>query len=220
MVSSAESTPKSARLRLLAAAFLSGAAVMILELTAARAMAPVFGTSIFTWTNVLGTVLAALALGYGIGGRLADRRPDPVLLGWWLLVAAAVTVPLPFLTKPLGEGLLPAPVPLDRFEGSPVEVWGSLVTVAVLFAPPIVLMGMVCPFVTRCLADTGLESARAAGLTLCISTLGSLIGTYLPAHLLLEWVGVRMTIWTSTGCLVLSSFLLLRTRRTIETGGQ
>ena len=65
---------------LLATVFASGAAVMILEMTAVRAVQPYFGSTTVVWTNVIAVVLAALAAGYALGGRLADRRPSRGLL--------------------------------------------------------------------------------------------------------------------------------------------
>lgn len=203
---------RALRLRLLVAAGLSGAAVMILELSAARALAPVFGSSVHTWSNVIAVVLVGLAAGYAAGGKLADRRPEPALLGGILLLAAVLVVPIPFLIRPLGDALFPAPVPFDAWEGSSIEIWGSLATAAVLFAPPVTLMGTVGPFVTRCLVDSGLEGGRAAGAALAVSTFGSLLGTYLPAHLLLDWAGVRASFFTGAGALAVAGVLLVTSR--------
>ena len=52
---------------------LVGCAVMGLELTAVRLFAPYFGDSAYVWTNVIGVVMVALALGAFLGGRMADR---------------------------------------------------------------------------------------------------------------------------------------------------
>ena len=65
---------------LLATVASSGAAVMIVEMTAVRALQPAFGSTTMVWANVIATVLAALALGGWLGGRLADRRPSAALL--------------------------------------------------------------------------------------------------------------------------------------------
>ncbi|MAB90031.1 MAG: hypothetical protein CMJ90_11295 [Planctomycetes bacterium] len=194
---------------LLAAATLSGAGVMVVELTAARALAPWFGASLYVWTNVIGVVLLALAAGYWFGGRLADRRPEPRFLGRILLVAAALSLPAPFLTGALGQWLLPDPEAMSPFVATDHVVTGSLVVTLLLFAPPIMLLGMVGPFVTRCLVDTGLDGGTAAGRTLAVSTLGSLGGTYLPAHFLIEEVGVRATLLIASGLFVLAALVLL-----------
>ena len=51
--------------------FLSGAAILALELLASRIMTPYFGVSLYIWTGILSITLIALALGYWGGGRLA-----------------------------------------------------------------------------------------------------------------------------------------------------
>ena len=55
--------------------FLSSACIMVLELVAGRIIAPHVGVSLYTWTSVIGVVLAGISLGNYIGGRLADRCP-------------------------------------------------------------------------------------------------------------------------------------------------
>src|SRR3989344_267092 len=73
--------------------FVSGAAVMIVELAGTRILAPYLGTSIFIWTSLIGVILASLSLGYWFGGRLADARPHPhmlagiIMLGAWSIAA-------------------------------------------------------------------------------------------------------------------------------------
>ena len=186
---------------------------MIIELTAARALAPWFGASLYVWTNVIGVVLLALAGGYWFGGRIADRHPDPSILGRVLMVAAALSLPAPFLTGPLAEWLLPEPEALTPFVGASHVTLGSLVVTLLLFAPPIALLGMVGPFITRCLVDTGLDGGSAAGRTLAVSTVGSLLGTYLPAHFLIEQIGVRMTLLSATVVLLVAALCLLRRGR-------
>ncbi|MCL2002040.1 fused MFS/spermidine synthase, partial [Candidatus Saccharibacteria bacterium] len=72
-------------------AFVAGFVLMTFELVAARLLAPTIGTSIFVWTNVLGVIMAALALGYWLGGRLADKRKEELDIVW-LLVSVAATI--------------------------------------------------------------------------------------------------------------------------------
>ena len=200
--------PRPGPARLLTAAALSGAAVMLFELTATRVLAPAFGASLYTWTNVIGVVLLALTLGYALGGALADRRPGAGPLGVILLLAAALSLPAPFLSVRLGVWLLPAPDALTPFEATPHVIRGSLAATLLLFAPPVFLLGMVSPYVVRCLEDRGLRGGRAAGRTLAAGTLGSLVGTYLPAHFLIGVIGTRGTLLTGTALLGLAGLLV------------
>ncbi|GIW68235.1 MAG: hypothetical protein KatS3mg099_183 [Candidatus Parcubacteria bacterium] len=59
------------------AVFVTGACVLIIEIVAVRALSPHYGNTIFTVSSVISVVLAALSLGYHIGGTLADRHPFP-----------------------------------------------------------------------------------------------------------------------------------------------
>ena len=118
--------------RLDAAVFLSGAALMGLEIAGSRVLAPVFGTSIFVWGSLITTFLASLALGYAGGGRLADRRPEPAVLAGLLALSACLLWTLFLSPAPLLALFAKAPIP-DRFR--------ALLAAVVLFAPPSVLMG-------------------------------------------------------------------------------
>src|SRR5215472_3874607 len=82
---------RSHRFGLLLSVALAGMAVLIVEITAIRMLAPFFGNSIFTVSSVIGIILAALGLGYYLGGSLADRRPSPT---WFfsLIVVAGFSV--------------------------------------------------------------------------------------------------------------------------------
>src|SRR5690625_6197552 len=60
--------------------FVVGAASLGGEIAATRLLAPWFGESTIVWANTIATVLVALSVGYAVGGRIADRRPDPGIL--------------------------------------------------------------------------------------------------------------------------------------------
>ncbi|HQN09693.1 MAG TPA: fused MFS/spermidine synthase [Thermoanaerobaculia bacterium] len=156
-------------IRLYTVVFLSGAALMGLEIAGSRVMAPVFGTSIFVWGSLITTFLASLAAGYALGGRLADRRPRASLLGG-ILVGAGLLVWLPLARPaPLLALCAAAPVP-DRFQ--------ALLAALLLFALPSVLMGAVSPFAMRLAAREVGTIGRTAGSLAALSTAGSIVGTF------------------------------------------
>ena len=135
--------------------FGAGIGALATEIAASRLLAPYFGSSTIVWANLIGIVLAALAVGYWLGGKLADRRPEPSLLGFVVLAAAVFVAAIPFVAKPLLDLTVDG---LD--EASAGAVIGSFLGVLLLCAPPVVLLGMVSPFAIR-LAVTGIETAGA-----------------------------------------------------------
>ena len=175
---------------------------MALELLGLRFLAPRFGASTYVWGSLLGTVMAALAMGYLLGGRLADRRPRPTCVYVALMAAAIYLVPIPFITAPL----------LDACErlGSAV---GPLVATVLLLGPPVLALGSVSPFLVKLLcADDRLGSG--AGLVFAVSTAGALAGTFITAFWLIPAVGSRATLrlWIVALVLPAAAGLVARNR--------
>src|SRR5207247_2626368 len=194
--------------------FGAGIGSLATEICASRLLAPYFGSSTIVWANLIGLVLAALAVGYWLGGRLADRRPEPRLLGW-IVVAAAIDVALvPFVARPLLDA---AVTRLD--EASLGAVVGSFVAVLALFAPAVVLLGMVSPFAIRLAIDDVGSAGTVAGRFYALSTAGSLLGTFLPALVLIPAIGVQRTMLATAAVLALSGSLLLDRRSLAVAAG-
>src|ERR1051326_4281210 len=64
--------------------FVASCCTLILELVAGRILAPFIGVSLYTWTSIIGVVLAGISLGNYLGGRVADRWPQRRTLGFLL----------------------------------------------------------------------------------------------------------------------------------------
>lgn len=164
--------------RLSLIAFISGACVMVLEMVGARMLAPFLGTSIVVWTSLIGIILASLSVGYWLGGRLADRTVSQRVLAW-LLLGAALTILLTALSHTL---ILQWVTQLESLHTS------AILAASLLFALPAVFCGMISPYVTR-LALSDVDTAGATVGTLnAISTVGSIIGTFLGGFVLIAWV--------------------------------
>jgi predicted membrane-bound spermidine synthase len=177
---------------ILALAALGGAATMVVELAAVRLLSPWFGASLAVWTNVIGVILLALALGYLAGGR-ASRRVEPLRrMGLVLSVGGVATALLPLLSGHAADWFLPESLALD--EALPVVVWGSLATSLVLFLVPAALLGMVAPLAVEALQRAAASNAGdAGGRVLAASTLGSLAGVFGTTHGLIPHLGIAWT---------------------------
>lgn len=196
-------------LRPMAAVLTAGAtgfAVMAAELTAVRLLAPHFGDSAYVWTNVIGVIMAAMALGAILGGRLSSK---PTATSWpsrLLLIAATCLLVAPFVTSWMGGLLLPADLPLDA--AMPALIRGSLVATTVVFAPPMLLLAAVSPLLIVLLAKSGCTLGRAAGDIAAAGTIGSLIGTFAATHWLVPGFGCRLALAMAAGVLMLAAWLV------------
>jgi spermidine synthase len=160
---------------------IAGAVLMSLEMVGSRLLAPHFGNSVFVWGSLISVVMAALAGGYYVGGRLADRLPSWTLLGSLCVGAALLIFLVPVIGHPVGRTL----TGLGLGEQS-----GPLVAATILLLPPSFLLGMVTPFAVR-LAATSVETiGREAGTLYALSTLGSILGTLLTTFVLIPRFGV------------------------------
>ena len=170
--------------------FVSGMCVMALEMTASRVVSPHFGTSISVWANVIGLILVALSVGYWFGGRWAERSPRLETLLKLLLAAAVLAGLIPFLAGPLAERFIDG---LSGLNGVTLARVGSFLLIALLFFAPIMLLGVTSPFVIK-LLSTDQRVGETAGQVFALSTVGSIIGTFVPAFWLVPTIGTRATV--------------------------
>ena len=179
--------------------FTSGMAVMAVEMTGLRLLAPYFGTSLLVTTALIGTLMGFLALGYALGGRVGDRKPTLPALCRMTTIAAAMVLLIPFIAQPMlrASSAVMRPLLTGGDLGEPGMAIGALVGgmigTIVLLSAPITIMGMVSPWAVR-LAVSDVQSAgKAAGRLYALSTTGSIVGSFLPALLLVPLFGVRNT---------------------------
>ena len=193
--------------RLHAVVFTAGAGTLATEIAASRLLAPYFGSSTIVWANIIGLILVYLSVGYWLGGKLADRRPEPRLLGAIVAIAAVVIAATPFVARPI---LDLAVAGLDAVAVGAVV--GSFFAALALFAVPVTLLGAVSPFAIRlALGDVG-EAGTVAGRLYALSTVGSILGTFLSALVAIPLVGTQRTMLASAALLLVAAALLLGLR--------
>ncbi|RMF89989.1 MAG: spermine synthase, partial [Methanobacteriota archaeon] len=174
---------------LLLTAFISGMSIMALEMSASRLLAPYFGTSLFVWTNIIGVTMISLSIGYYYGGRIADRRPERGLLYRALAATGGYSVLIPFVA-PFVMGYSVKAIRT----GSAGIFYGSLLATILLFAPPLTALGGVAPFIIRLFGSEQKKAGGTAGSVFSVSTIGSIIGTFLPVLLTIPFLGTKRTI--------------------------
>ena len=190
--------------RLYVLVFMTGFCILGVELTAARLMAPFFGTSTLVWANIIGLTLLFLSLGYWLGGRLADRHPRPLGLGLVVLFSALAVAVLPFATRPLLGAAT------DAFADLSAGVLiGSFLAVMLALAIPITALGTVAPWAMRLAVHSVDQAGSVAGRLYALSTVGSLLGTFASVLLLVPWIGTRRTLLVFALLLALSALPLL-----------
>jgi spermidine synthase len=166
----------------------TGLASLGAEIAAARLMAPFFGASTIVWANTIAVVLVALSIGYWLGGRLADRHPHPRALCALVLIASGLLALVPLVAGPFLD------LSVKAFDRVSVGAFaGSLFGVLALVALPVVLLGTVSPWAIRLKVADVASAGQVAGRLYAISTVGSLVGTFLASLLLIPLAGTQRT---------------------------
>jgi spermidine synthase len=191
-----------------AVVFVGGMVTMGLEMTASQLLRPYFGSSLFTWANLIGLVMIYLAVGYYLGGRLADRYPRTGVLYGLVTAAGIAAAVIPLLARPILTWSL------EGFAEVSVSItYGSLAGVIGLFAIPMILLGCISPFAIRLRMSQVDAAGETAGSIYALSTLGSILGTLVPVFLLLPTIGSARTLYLGAGALLIVATLgLLVTR--------
>ena len=163
--------------------FISGAAVLAIEILGTRILGPFYGVSIFLWSSLITVTLIALSVGYMLGGRWADKVTKMSNLyylmfgaGIWLLLIPFIKHPVLIVAEPLGL----------RF--------AVLVAAFILFSPSLTLLGMVSPYALKVRTSNLNVVGRTAGDLYAISTIGGVIAALLTGFILIPNIGVgRLT---------------------------
>jgi predicted membrane-bound spermidine synthase len=163
-------------------AFVGSGCLLILEIVAARLIAPTLGTSLYTWTSVIGVVLGGISLGNYLGGKLADARPTRSTLALVYFAASASSLLVLGMLQVVGSIELPQSAP---------ALLQVLWITAVLFLLPSTILGMPTPLLTRLSLHTVEEGGRVVGRIQAAAALGSIACTFLTGFFLISWVGTR-----------------------------
>ncbi len=177
-----------------AIAFVSSFCVMVIELIAARILAPHIGVSLYTWASIISIILAGIALGNYLGGKIADKYPSPSVLAAIFLAGGLATT-----------AILPATnivTSLNWFGNLPV-MWNFTLKTSCIFFIPAIILSMVSPMVIK-LALTNLgQTGGIVGTIYACSTAGSILGTFLTGFYFILLFGTGMIVWIVATVLIL-----------------
>lgn len=185
-------------------AFVTGTVVMSFEMLGSRYLNPFFGSGIYTWASLISTVLAALTLGYFLGGWIADRAPSPAVLGATVVVGSGYLLFLPWFAEPVLEFVLARSEDVRS---------GSLLSALAIMLFPVTLLGMYSPFAIRLLLRSASSSGVVSGTVYGVSTAGSIVGTLGTTFLLIPSIGTRAITLTLGATGVLAGLVLIAVGR-------
>ncbi len=184
--------------------FITSVCIMVLELTASRLIAKAVGSSLYTWTSVIGVILAGISIGNFLGGWIADRYDHRKSLAWLFFISSFCCMTI----YPLSQ--------LMSTRGRPDwiswQVW-VVVIVSSLFLHPSIALGMISPIT----ASMALAKARHTGSTVgnvyAWGAMGSIVGTFLAGFYLISLFGTQHIIWMTAATLALLGIIVASGQR-------
>ena len=169
--------------------FLSGMSALAAEFGASRLLQMRFSSITLVWAVIIGLILVYFAIGYALGGRLADRSPSPVtffnVIAWGGLTLSIV----PLVAQPI---LRYASLASDALNFGVMAA--AFIATLVLFSIPVTLLAMTSPFALRLLLEDPKRAGNISGNVSASSTFGSVLGAFLPTLLLFDLVGAARSI--------------------------
>ncbi len=169
--------------------FFSSACIMVIELVAGRLIARHLGSSLYTWTSIIGVVLAGMSIGNYIGGRMADKRTPAQLLGWLFMIAS-----MGCLSTLMINNIFARNAPLDEWS-FPVRVFFS---VLIIFLPPALVLGTISPAAAKMALDRSEKVGATIGSVYAWGAVGSIVGTLSTGFWLIALLGTRGVVMSIT----------------------
>lgn len=172
--------------------FIAGFASLGLEIVGFRALAPYFGYSIYASSAIIGVILLALSLGYLLGGSWGDRRKSSRWVFSLVLISGLYVGLSALFYKNVSQDFFSFGISL-----------GASLSTLLIFAPPTVILGALSPYLIKLATDRGAGVGTSSGELYAASTIGSLLGTFLTALVLIPEIGIKGTL------LIHSLFIIL-----------
>jgi len=178
--------------------FIASFCIMVLELVAGRLIARSLGSSLYTWTSVIGVVLSGITLGNYAGGHIADRHKPEKALAWLFAISSATCVAVIISNNLVGNWRW-----LWTFSW-PVRVF---VHVCLVFILPSTLLGTISPVVAKAALDRGLTTGKTVGDIYAWGAAGSIAGTFTAGYYLIAMLGSTTIVWILASVLLVMALL-------------
>lgn len=168
--------------------FISGMAVLSIEILGGRVLQPDFGSDVYVWGSLITTFMLGLAVGYFIGGSLSEKKTSIYIFFLFFLLSGIYFYILPYLYPVINEFIF------EKFMNSYIA---PLYAALALFFVPSVILGMLSPYAVRLLTRNIETSGKIAGYLYAISTVGSTLGALLTTFWFIPNWGTKkiITIW-------------------------
>lgn len=190
--------------------FLCGMTVMGVELSATRLLAPYFGTSSIVYTVVIGLIMISMSIGNVLGGRSADKHNDLGRLFSLLWIAALWVAIIPLVGKYI---IALVTVLMMYILPGNLLVSGSVISCLLVFSAPLLILGMVSPYLVKLGVRDMENSGRTTGEIYAASTIGSIIGTFIPTFLTIPYIGTMKSFLVFSLALNLTCLYYFITRK-------
>ncbi len=177
-------------------AFMEGAFVISIELLGGKMLAPVFGSSLYIWTSVIGVTLFSLTLGYFLGGILSTKKNLSEKLFFLFAISAITACAMPIIAESI----------LIHFLEMNLFLSCILMSIAILTAP-LICLGAISPLLIQLQKPDLNAAGKIAGKFYAVSTLGGIFNTFLLGFFIIPSFGIRMPLFFS--CVLLLLCLLL-----------
>ena len=189
--------------------FVASFCLMVIEIVAGRIMAPYLGTSIYSWTSIIGVILTGITVGNWCGGVIADRGARWKTVGSMFFVAAFATVISYYTFQPVYFAIsrLEMPLPLATFVFS-----------LIAFFPVGFLLSTITPVIITLRLDSLKKTGTTVGGIYAVSAFASIVGTFLTGYVLIGFLTVRIIVLMVAAVLMLAGILALADKDLVRGG--
>jgi spermidine synthase len=181
--------------------FVSNVCIMVIELVAGRMVAPIIGVSLYTWTSIIGVILAGISLGNFIGGKVADRMASRRTLGIIFILAGLGALSVLFTVEALARSGLPT------LSWMPL-IGRMVVFITAIYFLPSAMLGLISPVVIKLTLLDLKATGNVIGRIYAASALGSIVGTFATGYFLISAFGTRIISLGVAALLIFMGLLL------------